>query len=58
VKTSRLRLKRLAESAHYNRQLGTFEFPMADLATLADLREENILAKTLPVLRSLVNLKN
>jgi hypothetical protein len=51
-------LKRLAESAHYNRQLGTFEFPMADLATLADLREENILAKALPVLRSLVNLKN
>jgi hypothetical protein len=59
VKTSRLRLKRIAELLQPERQFGTFESSsMAELKILAEFVEEKILAKALPVLLSLVNLKN
>jgi hypothetical protein len=58
VKTSRLKLERIAESPASDRQFGTFEVPMADLGKLADMREASILKKVVPVLLSLVNLED
>jgi hypothetical protein len=58
MKTSRLRLKRLAELLQPERQFGTFEFAsMAELKYFVELREKNILTKASDVLLSLVNLE-
>jgi hypothetical protein len=58
MKTSRLRLKRIAELLQPERQFGTFEFAsMAELKYFVELVEKNILAKAFYVILSLVNLE-